>query len=65
MQIVTEQILSDVFSSGLLLITGSLYTTFRTWQLWQGQQLVRADAEKGGDRALLGFIVALAAVLVS
>ncbi|MBD2001106.1 hypothetical protein H6G00_31695 [Leptolyngbya sp. FACHB-541] len=57
-QIITEQILSGVFPSGLVLIIGSLYTAFRVWQLWQGQQLMRADAEKRSnrDRGLLGLL---------
>lgn len=44
-QIVTEQIYSRIFSSSLLVIVGTIYTTFRVWQLWQGQHFLRANAQ--------------------
>ena len=40
-QIITEQLVSRVFSSSLLVIVGTLYTLFRVWQLWQGQQFLK------------------------
>lgn len=44
-QIVTEQICSRIFCSSLLVIIGTIYTTFRVWQLWQGQHFLRANAQ--------------------
>lgn len=49
-QIITEQIFSRVFSSSLLVIVGTIYTTFRVWQLWQGQQFLRVNAQSGNVR---------------
>lgn len=46
-QIVTEQICSRIFSASLLVIVGTIYTTFRVWQLWQGQHFLRANARSG------------------
>jgi hypothetical protein len=40
-QIATEQIVSEFWLSSLVVITGTLYTAFRVWQLWQGLQLMR------------------------
>ncbi|MEG4119238.1 hypothetical protein QUA43_17410 [Microcoleus sp. N9_B4] len=37
-QIVTEQICSRIFSPSLLLIIGTIYTTFRIWQLTVAKQ---------------------------
>jgi hypothetical protein len=44
-QIVTEQLCSRIFSASLLVIIGTIYTTFRVWQLWEGQQFLRANAQ--------------------
>ncbi|MDF5739803.1 MULTISPECIES: DUF7733 domain-containing protein [unclassified Nostoc] len=49
-QIVTEQICSHVFSHSLVVVIGTLYTVFRTWQLWQGYQELRMSAQSGSDR---------------
>jgi hypothetical protein len=40
-QIITEQILSSVVFPSLVVGIGTIYTAFRLWQLWQGQQLIR------------------------
>jgi hypothetical protein len=39
-QIITEQIFSSVVFPSLVVVIGTIYTTFRLWQLWQGQQLI-------------------------
>jgi hypothetical protein len=39
-QIITEQIFSSVMFPSLVVVIGTIYTTFRLWQLWQGQQLM-------------------------
>ena len=44
-QIVTEQLCSRIFSASLLVIIGTIYTTFRVWQLWEGQHFLRANAQ--------------------
>ena len=43
-QIVTEQIFSRVGFPSLVVIIGTLYTAFRIWQLWQGQQLIYTNS---------------------
>jgi hypothetical protein len=44
-QIVTEQLCSRIFYASLLVIIGTIYTTFRFWQLWESQQFLRANAQ--------------------
>lgn len=39
-QIVTEQVSSRIGIPSLVVTIGTLYTAFRIWQLWQGQQLI-------------------------
>jgi hypothetical protein len=39
-QIVTEQVLSEVLFSSIVVTIGTIYTAFRLWQLWQGQKLL-------------------------
>jgi hypothetical protein len=39
-QIITEQIFSSVVFPSLVVVIGTIYTTFRLWQLWQGHQLI-------------------------
>lgn len=41
-QIAAESILSRVLFPSLVVISATIYTVFRIWQLWQGQQLVMA-----------------------
>lgn len=58
-QIVSEQIFSRVFSSSLLVITSTIYTIFRVWQLWQSQLFLRsigAPSGKVGDRVAHGLL---------
>jgi hypothetical protein len=38
-QILTEQIVSSIWFSSLVVTIGTIYTAFRVWQLWQGKQL--------------------------
>ena len=46
-QIATEHVLSSVLFPSIVVITGSIYTAFRLWQLWQGQQLMIRVAQTG------------------
>ncbi len=53
-QIVTEQIFSTMFFPSTVVIIGTIYTTFRLWQLWQGQQVIATSTELGiSSRRLL------------
>ena len=49
-QIVTEQIVSEVWLSSLVVVIGTLYTAFRVWQLWQGLQLIRTTKKRSQYR---------------
>ncbi|MBD1998716.1 hypothetical protein H6G00_19150 [Leptolyngbya sp. FACHB-541] len=49
-QIATEQIVSEVWLSSLVVVIGTLYTAFRVWQLWQGLQLIRITQERSQYR---------------
>ena len=40
-QVATELTLIQIFPSSLMVIIGTIYTTFRVWQLWQGQRLAQ------------------------
>jgi hypothetical protein len=44
-QIVTEQVLSGVLFSSIVVAIGTIYTAFRLWQLWQGQKLLASDTQ--------------------
>lgn len=55
-QIITEQIFSSVMFPSLVVVIGTIYTTFRLWQLWQGQQLIgtfRSSSRKWMSALLL------------
>lgn len=43
-QIVTEQVSSRIGIPSLVVTIGTLYTAFRIWQLWQGQQLIHTNS---------------------
>ncbi|GAP94241.1 hypothetical protein NIES2104_07520 [Leptolyngbya sp. NIES-2104] len=53
-QILTEQICSEIFSRSLLVIIGTIYTVFRLWQLWQGRQVLGMNAQKSNGSARVG-----------
>ena len=44
-QIAVEMIVSRVLFPSLVVMSGTIYTAFRIWQLWQGQQLMKAEAQ--------------------
>lgn len=44
-QIAVEMIVSRVLFTSLVVMIGTIYTAFRIWQLWQGQQLVKAEVQ--------------------
>ncbi len=52
-QIAAESILSRVLFPSLVVITGTIYTVFRIWQLWQGQQLVMAAAQTNNHNSMI------------
>ena len=57
-QIASELIFSRVFFSSLLAIVGTLYTTFRIWQLWQGKYLLSLNyqSDRVRDRVARGLL---------
>jgi hypothetical protein len=55
-QIAIEQIISDVWLSSLVVVTGTLYTTFRVWQLWQSLQLMRTPEKRSRYRLVRGVL---------
>jgi hypothetical protein len=46
-QIVTEEVLSTVLFPSIVVVVGTIYTAFRLWQLWQGQQLIATTTQLG------------------
>lgn len=42
-------IVSRVLSPSLVVMTGTIYTTFKIWQLWQSQQLVKTEVQINND----------------
>ncbi len=57
-QIVTEQVLSSVLFPSIVVVTGSIYTAFRVWQLWQGQQLMTTTAQPDTrTRTIIGSLL--------
>lgn len=55
-QIATEQIVSKVWFSSLVVVTGTLYTAFRVWQLWQGLQLMRTAQTRSQQKSASGVL---------
>ncbi|MBD2068224.1 hypothetical protein H6F93_11945 [Leptolyngbya sp. FACHB-671] len=49
-QIATEQIVSEVWLSSLVVVIGTLYTAFRVWQLWQGLQMIKTTQKRSRYR---------------
>lgn len=52
-QIASESILSRVLFPSLVVITGTIYTVFRIWQLWQGQQLVNSGVQTNNHNPII------------
>lgn len=44
-QIITEQVLTNILFPSLLVIIGTIYTVYRIWQLWQSQQVVNINTQ--------------------
>jgi hypothetical protein len=55
-QIAIEQIVSEVWLSSLVVVTGTLYTAFRVWQLWQSLQLMRTPQKRSRYRLVRGVL---------
>lgn len=58
-QIVTERILIQIFPSSLMVIIGISYTTFRIWQLRQGQQLAATQSVNAYSQFISGLLLLL------
>lgn len=58
-QIVTERILIQIFPSSLMVIIGITYTTFRIWQLRQGQQLAATQSVNAYNQFISGLLLLL------
>lgn len=59
-QIMTEQIISSVWLSSLVVVIGTLYTAFRVWQLWQGLRLIQttqAESRHQFPRSVLWLLL--------
>ncbi|MBE9060756.1 hypothetical protein [cf. Phormidesmis sp. LEGE 11477] len=56
-QIVTEQILSQIWMPSLVITVGTLYTAFRVWQLWQGLRLIHSAQKQRSRHKLLTSIL--------
>lgn len=52
-QILTEQIVSQLWMPSLVVSVGTLYTVFRVWQLRQGLQLMQANSQQSARANLL------------
>jgi hypothetical protein len=52
-QIAAESIFSRVLFPSLVVITGTIYTVFRLWQLWQGQQLVNSGVQTNNHNPII------------
>jgi hypothetical protein len=46
-QILTEQFTAKILFSSLVVPIGTVYTIFRLWQVWQGQQLIQSTTQDG------------------
>jgi hypothetical protein len=56
-QILTEQVSSSVGIPSLVVTIGTIYTGFRLWQLWQGQQLVEKVTQNSLSRKLMRALI--------
>jgi hypothetical protein len=56
-QIVTEQVASEIAFPSLVVTIGTIYTLFRLWQIWQGYQLIQPvpNSAMSGLLGLLGL----------
>ncbi len=61
-QLATEFILSRLLFPTIVVMVGSIYSVFRVWQLWQGQQLIAESLEISGEKRR--FIVGLLWVML-
>lgn len=55
-QIITEQIISSIWLSSLVVVIGTLYTAFRVWQLWQGLHLIQSTQALAGHKLSRGLL---------
>jgi hypothetical protein len=56
-QIVTEQVSSSIGLPSLVVTIGTVYTAFRIWQLWQGQQLIHQGTWNSSSRKLMSVLL--------
>lgn len=57
-QIMTEVVLSSVLFPSIVVFIGTIYTPFRLWQLWQGQQILAINTQLSlHNRRLLVYLL--------
>lgn len=55
-QIMTEQVVSSIWLPSLVVLIGTIYTAFRLWQLWQGQQLLKTNQNQLSYKPISGLL---------
>jgi hypothetical protein len=59
-QIATEAVFSSILFPSIVVTTGTVYTAFRIWHLWQGQQIIATTTElEPGHRTVLRGLLSL------
>lgn len=56
-QIITERVFIKIAFPSLVATIGTLYTAFRLWQIWQGQQLLHQDSWNSSRRKLMSALL--------
>lgn len=56
-QIITERVFIKIAFPSLVVTIGTLYTAFRLWQIWQGQQLLRQASWSSSGRKLMNALL--------
>ena len=51
-QILSEQVLSQVLFPSIVVVIGSIYTAFRLWQLWEGKQMITTITHLSTSRGI-------------
>lgn len=58
-QIVTERVFVRIAFPSLVVTIGTLYTAFRLWQLWQGQQLLHQPSWNSSKRKPMSALLSV------
>lgn len=57
-QLTSEGVFSQIWFPSIVVPVGTVYTAFRIWQLWQGQQLITATAQlESRKRTVLSALI--------